>query len=230
MNISMRSPWLLIPIVLIVGAVAVAGFIGFRSASPVDAQAIITDACADSRDVDSYQIVLTGEQYMDGTLRGRFRWDMKVNGDSILLVMENRDTVERTENYIVGDKLYSRVRNTQSEWSAWDVRSWDLPEPEPLGPVARVDDSPVQFCGTNLLEDHKFEGDVQLNGQSVKHFSAVSVDDAPGDADYEFWVDPAGQLQQVKVDELYEHGLEVKSVGTFTYPTQPFTITAPVIP
>ena len=217
-----------VALVLAVAAVAVWILMGFRSAPAIDAQAVIADACAGSKEVESYRLVLTGSESRDGKLRGRFRYDMKRNGSDMYLLMENPDTIEQGEQYIVGDKFYHREKNLRGEWSSWIVKEFQ--QEEPLGPVTRVDDvAPVKFCGVEELENHQYQGEVQVDNRKVKHFTAVLENDRV-EADWQFWVDDSGKLRKLEADETYFHGLEGHTVGILTYPSQPFTITAPVVP
>ena len=217
-------------IVLLVMVLGVGGYaIWTMTADPVDAQTVIQDACAGSEDVQSRSVALTGSQLVDGKVVMRFAWEVQVNGSDSLTTMRNVDTVEKSEHYIVGGKSYMRQMNLSGEWSDWLVRPFDVPDPQPTGPVARVDDSPVVFCGLDVLTDHKFTGNVQLSGQTVKHFTA-SVDDDAIDADWQFWIDDSGKMRQFQVDETHPDNDKLEAVATFSYPTTPITITAPTVP
>ena len=213
-----------VALVLAGAAVATFTLMGSRS---VDAQAVIQDACADSRDVESYKVVLTGTESENGELRGRYRYDMKRSGSSMHVLIEDPDSDEKGEQFVVGNKFYQRHKPDKGEWSSWHVQ--ELPQSD-VGPVALVDDAaPVKFCGVDTLEDHQYKGKVQVDNREVKHFTAV-IDDGVVEADWQFWVDDSGKLRQIEVDETYFTGIEAHTVGTMTYPTQPFTITAPTVP
>ena len=195
----------------------------------MDAQTVIQDACAGSEDVQSRSLAITGSQSVDGKVAVRFAWEAKVNGSDSLTVMRNVDTAEKTEHYIVGGQSYYRQTNLSGEWSDWLVRPFNVPDPQPTGPVARVDNSPVVFCGLDILTDHKFAGNVQLNGKTVKHFTA-SVDDSTTEMDWQFWINDSGKMQKFQLDETRPDSVELDAVGTFSYPTTPITITAPTVP
>ena len=96
-----HKPIIGIGIAAVALVLAVAAVAAWRLSVPtVDAQAVIADACAGSRDVESYQVIYTGTESRDGKLRGRFRYDIKRNGPDMYLLMENPDTIERGEQYL----------------------------------------------------------------------------------------------------------------------------------
>ena len=220
-------------VALVLAVVAVATYtLTFNDS--VDAQTVIADACADAEEIVSSHTILNGVETTAGEVSLRFRWDVKTNGKNLYRHSQNLDTVEQSEMYIVDGKAYNRSMDLSGQWGQWYVQSFDLSEPEALGPVGQVDDddssSAPAFCGLDIMKDHKYLGEVQLNGQKMRHFSA-RVDDAEVDADWEFWINEDGHVSKFSVDESSSLGdIELETVATITYPTQPFTITAPVIP
>ena len=225
------NKWLIIPFALIIAAVAVWTVRDWLSVPTVDAQAAIQDAC-EGADFQSAHLIMNGTDTLDGEVLYRFRWEMKNNGYDSYRHTRDLDSGHQTELYIVGGYSYNRSMDDQGEWGSWRVKEVNFPEPEPTGPVGRVDDAddaaPV-FCGLNTLKDHKYIGEVQLSGQKVKHFSA-KVDDDEVDSDWEFWISNLGRVTKFSADETYPDRSETEIEGTITYPTQPFTITAPTVP
>ena len=162
----------------------------------------------------------------------RFRWDMKTTGKNVYRHSRNLDTVEQSEIYMVDGQMYQRSMNLTGEWGEWSVQSYGFSEPEPVGPVGQVDDddsSDPVFCGLDIMQDHKYLGEVQLGGEKVKHFSA-RVDNDEVDADWKFWINDTGRVSKFSVDESFTGQIRLETEATITYPTQPFTITAPTVP
>ncbi len=225
------TKWLIIPFVLVVAAVAVLAVRNWFSVPTVDAQAVIANACADA-EFQSAHMVLHGTDSLDGEVISRFRWELKTDGKSLYRYLKNLDSLHETEFYIVGGKMYSRGTGDRGTWGAWSVRDFVIPDSEPTGPVGRVDDAAqpdTGFCGLGDLTDHRYLGEVQLNGAKVKHFSA-KVDDQGSDTALELWVNDLGRVSQYAVTETTPDRVVAEVEATITYPTQPFTITAPTVP
>ena len=199
----------------------------------MDAQTVIADACADAEDIVTSHVILNGVETRDGKVSLRFRWEVKTAGDSVYRHSRNLDTVEQSEMYLVDGKAYDRQMDLSGEWGDWYVQPYSFSDPNAgsVGPVGQVDDdssSAPSFCGIDVMKDHKYLGEVQLGGETVKHFSA-RVDDDQVDADWEFWINDDGRVSKFSVDETYPGQIELETEATFTYPTQPFTITAPTV-
>ena len=230
-----KYAWIVPGIILVAVAAVAYAVLTSRSADTVDAQTVIADACADAEEIVSSHTILNGVETTAGEVSLRFRWDVKTNGKNLYRHSQNLDTVEQSELYMVDGQFYNREMGLSGEWGEWSVQDLNFPEPEPTGPVGQVDDdddgdgSAPAFCGLEIMQDHKYLGEVQLGGEKVKHFSA-RVDDSEVKADWQFWINTDGQVSKFSVDETFTGQLKVKTEATITYPDQPFTITAPTIP
>ena len=226
---------------LSVTLVAVVGFISWAllSSSPIDAQAIIGDACKDAERMGSGLISSKGTETRYGETHS-YTWDILFSNGDRSWHIEWDDGI-RSETYFVGNMVYTRDDSSPGVWGEWTTYTTPIVPSVPIGPTGRVndqDDAAPMFCGIEGLTDHKFVATQTVDGEEVKHFASSMDDDLlhPGDSvSAEFWITDSSQIKQFRLQEeqldLYGDTEFVSDItAVLSRIGEPITITAPTIP
>ena len=244
---------------MIIGAIlATAAVVVLSCGSPVDAQAVMRDACNKAGNTTAVDVTIVGNSTFDDETTKAIV-EVRIDGRDQHHLTFDQDRNPWGEVILKDGIIYAREITQNGTWGPWDVQgpvSQDPSLPDPTlglddapadGPVGQVDDGqdgagPARFCGVWNLNDVTHVGSARVgeDDTNTEQF-AISTDAsevAGGEDSYNnwgIWVDEHGRILQATQDtfEAEEPGwpsLRVETTITFSGYDEPNVITAPDIP